>query len=44
MHRNDERESDLIELGTASVDTKGPPVPINLDVQGSLGDGAISDE
>lgn len=44
MNRFDENENDLTELGTASIETKGPPVPVDIDNQGSLGGAGLSDE
>ncbi|WP_207081165.1 benenodin family lasso peptide [Novosphingobium sp. KA1] len=44
MHRNDEHDADLLELGTASVDTKGPPLPVAVDIQGAFGTEGLNDE
>ncbi|WP_454884353.1 hypothetical protein [Sphingomonas oryzagri] len=34
-HKNDEFDQEMIDLGCATIETKGPPLPVILDTFGS---------
>lgn len=45
MDRNDKgRDSDVIDLGAVASETKGPPFLPDIDEQGALGGGGLTDD
>jgi hypothetical protein len=45
MERNDEHDVEtLIDLGVATIETKGPPAIVQLDSQGNFGALGLSDD
>lgn len=41
---NQQRDEDLIDLGAVNAETKGPPLPVDIDENGALGGGGITND
>jgi len=44
MDRNTQQQDDLIDLGSIAGETKGLPLPIDVDEQGSHSGGGLSND
>ncbi|WCM25933.1 benenodin family lasso peptide [Sphingomonas sp. QA11] len=44
MNREDQSDIELVDLGTATGETKGPPAVLQIDQQGNFGALGLSDD